>query len=307
MEKQERRGRKILTENRLATVNKRECSFDGLVEQFENGEDGVYSLINEDKNTIFSPKISITQQDLDVIPFLRQLRDSITVWENILKTSTGRNAYIAKKALIESRKEQYVIKQAYQKPIIPNKLTKVNRSYPQLEDTSFLQKTENGAVVAVRGISLMDPRVISIILCNYSRFKEESWGDFTRDIWYLLQVFDDISYRALEKYPIYIRIMELKIDKTQNEEIQKILAAEFDTTYSMEYISNLWRHKIPKMIAEMAQEDFLTWQYKKLDYPMKTCSKCGQTKPAHKQFFSKNKTSKDGWYSICKRCRNKKG
>ena len=60
MEKQERRGRKILTENRLVTVNKRECSFDRLVEQFENGEDGVYSLINEDKNTIFSPKISIT-------------------------------------------------------------------------------------------------------------------------------------------------------------------------------------------------------------------------------------------------------
>jgi len=31
MEKQEKKERKILTENRLSTVNKRECSFEGLV------------------------------------------------------------------------------------------------------------------------------------------------------------------------------------------------------------------------------------------------------------------------------------
>jgi len=53
MEKQERKERKILTDNRLTTVNKRELSFEGLVSQFENGEDGIYSLITEDKNTIF--------------------------------------------------------------------------------------------------------------------------------------------------------------------------------------------------------------------------------------------------------------
>ena len=53
MEKQERRERKILTDNRMTTVNKRETSFEGLVSQFENGEDGIYNLINEDKNVIF--------------------------------------------------------------------------------------------------------------------------------------------------------------------------------------------------------------------------------------------------------------
>ena len=50
MEKQERKERKILTENRMATVNKRETSFEGLVSQFENGEDGIYNLVTEDKN-----------------------------------------------------------------------------------------------------------------------------------------------------------------------------------------------------------------------------------------------------------------
>ena len=39
MEKQERKERKLLTPNRMITVNKRETSFEGLVSQFENGED----------------------------------------------------------------------------------------------------------------------------------------------------------------------------------------------------------------------------------------------------------------------------
>lgn len=53
MEKQERKERKILTDNRMTTVNKRETSFEGLVSQFENGEDGIYNLITENKNMIF--------------------------------------------------------------------------------------------------------------------------------------------------------------------------------------------------------------------------------------------------------------
>ena len=42
--------KKILTENRLSTVGKRETSFEGLVSQFENGEDGIYGIMTEDKN-----------------------------------------------------------------------------------------------------------------------------------------------------------------------------------------------------------------------------------------------------------------
>jgi hypothetical protein len=71
MEKQERKERKILTDNRMTTVNKRETSFEGLVSQFENGEDGIYNLIANDKNVIFQPKISITKKDLEEITELR--------------------------------------------------------------------------------------------------------------------------------------------------------------------------------------------------------------------------------------------
>ena len=53
MEKQEKKERKILTDNRMSTVNKRETSFEGLAGQLENGEDGIYNLIDDNKHTIF--------------------------------------------------------------------------------------------------------------------------------------------------------------------------------------------------------------------------------------------------------------
>ena len=72
MEKEEKKEKKILTENRLTTINKREISYEGLVSQFENGEDGVYNITNEDKYVIFQPKISITKKDREEIPELAQ-------------------------------------------------------------------------------------------------------------------------------------------------------------------------------------------------------------------------------------------
>ena len=60
MDKEERKKKKILTDNRMVTVNKRETSFEGLVGKLENCEDGIYNMIANDKNIIFQPKVSIT-------------------------------------------------------------------------------------------------------------------------------------------------------------------------------------------------------------------------------------------------------
>ena len=304
MEKQEKKERKLLTENRMATVNKRECSFEGLVSQLENGEDGIYNLVHEDKNIIFQPKISITKKDLETIPPLKQLRDTINIWEAALKRTSGKDAFTIKKALIEMRKDQYIIKQAYQRPIIPMHLTRTSSGFHvPLEDRSYLNEDNE---IVMEGVSLMDSNVVSAILCNYSKLKEDSYDQFDGDLWYLLQDFENTTDRALKDYPLYMRLVELKIDKRQNKEIQETLQLEFGIKHSEEYISSLWRNKIPKLIAQEAQAEFLEFQFKDLGLPFKKCSKCGQEKPAHNHFFSINRTSKDGWYSICKCCRNKK-
>ena len=304
MEKQEKKERSLLTENRMVTVNKRETSFEGLVSQLENGEDGIYNLITENKNTIFQPKISITAKDLEEIPLLKQLREAINVWEAKLKTIEGKDAFTMKKALIEMRKDQYLIKTAYRAPIVPNKLTR-SKCMIELPDTVTFD--EEGYPIP-EGVSLLDPKVVSAILCNYSKLKEDSDGAFDRDLWYLMQDFDDICEIALKDYPLYERIVELKIDKVQNLEIQETIQLEFGIKHSLEYISSLWRNKIPKLIASAAEDQYLDWYYfneEKGKY--KKCSRCGQIKLAHNKYFSKNKTNKDGFYSICKCCRNSKG
>jgi len=106
---------------------------------------------------------------------------------------------------------------------------------------------------------------------------------------------------------LYKRLVEYKIDGMQNIDIQIALQQEFGIKHSVEYISSLWRRKIPTLIASAAEDEYLNWYYTQVKPgKFKRCSRCGQVKLAHNKYFSKNKTSKDGFYSICKCCRNKK-
>ena len=66
--KEEKKSKMYLTDNRMVTINRRETSFEGLVAQLENGEDGIYNMMAEDgKNTIFQPKIMITKKDVEEV------------------------------------------------------------------------------------------------------------------------------------------------------------------------------------------------------------------------------------------------
>ena len=234
LEKQEK---KILTENRLSTINKREISFEGLSMQFENGEDGVYNLITN---------------DIETIPFLRQLREGIEAWEEAFPRAQGKDRYIIKNALIEMRKEQYIIKDAFLKPIETVKLTSSIFS-PKLDESISLEP------FSYSGVTLVDPLVVSALLCEYSKLKSDSYKNIKSDTWCLIYDLDKLIEKAMRPHPKFKRILELKINNYQNIEIQKIIQAEFAIYHSQEYFSTVWRNKIPSLIAEAAKKDYLVW------------------------------------------------
>ena len=306
MTKKEKKEKNINTDNRMVTINRRETSFQGLVGKFENGEDGVYNMIiNDDKNILLTPKYKITQEDVDTMPQLRRLRGQIEKLEKLEKTARGKKKYLLKKQIIQMRQDQYIIKNSY-KPVIYS--LNLIKSFSTLDLSDKIEIDEDGNIVNHGLISLFNPTHVSILLCNYSKIKQEADGHFTSDIYYLMQDLQNLVDAALkEKYPIYYDILIYKIDGKTNLEIQELLFAKHGVSHSIEYISSLWRKKIPKLIAEYEEKDYLVWYYTNVKKGQwKRCSRCGQIKLVHNKFFSKNKTSKDHFYSICKDCRNAK-
>ena len=305
MNKKERKERNILTENRMVTVNKRETSYQGLAEKFENGEDGVSNLIHEDKNTILTPKVSITEKDVAEIQPLQDLKEAIEIVKQQEKAATGKRKFLLKKQIIEMCQQQYVIKNEYKPPIYGSNTI---RSFikANLVDDIFINSNNEPQNNGM--ISFFNPKHISALLCNYSALKEEAYGNFVNDGYYLMEDLDKLIETTLkDNYPLYYDLLIYKIDGRQNAEIQLLIEGKYGIKHSIEYISSLWRNKIPKVLAEQAKRDYLIWYYTNIEYgKWKKCSKCGEIKLAHSYFFSINKTSKDGFYSICKACRNQK-
>ena len=308
MTPEEKKEKLILTDNRMVTVNKRETSMQRIVDSLENGEDGLWHMtIENDKNVLLTHKKEITKKDLEEIKPLRDLKEAINILEEEEKNAVGKKKYHIKKTLIEMHQEQYIIKDTY-KPTI-NGLKNTVKSLTRAELCEKIKIDENtGEPVSDCLVTLFNPAHVCALLCNYSALKEDCYDKFTWDFWYLMQDLDNLIEKTLrEDYPLYYKLLIYKIDGKSNADIQALLSQEFDLTYTVEYLSSLWRNKIPKLLAEKAKEDYIIWYYTNKEYgKWKRCSKCGEIKLAHNRFFSKNNTSKDGFYSICKECRNKK-
>ena len=287
--------KRLITSNREQTISRRETSWEGLAEQFEQGEDSINSLIRNDKNILFKPRDKITDRDIAEIPFLRQVRETIAAWETYLRKASGRNAYLAKTALIETRKDQYIIKNAYRKPLFAIAPTFTRKPFTIDVEEEIIDND-----LIYNNASFCNKDFISTILCNYSLLREAAKGDFASDVWFLLESFDELRNRALESDSFYAKVMQYKIEGKTNAEINELLGHQ----HTDEFFSVVWRKKIPKIIADRAFEETLIWLWRKdPSLPWKKCGRCKQEKPAHSYFFNKNKNS---FYSICKECRKKK-
>lgn len=67
----------IITRNRETTIDKREISYEGIVASLENGEDGLYAMIRNDKNQILDPRDPISEEEKNSIPGMREYMNTI--------------------------------------------------------------------------------------------------------------------------------------------------------------------------------------------------------------------------------------
>jgi hypothetical protein len=70
------------------------------------------------------------------------------------------------------RKDQYIIKNAYRKPIVFNKIIH-SHGYMKFEDTTHRFDADGYPIP--EGVSLLDSNTCSAILCNYSKLKQNSF------------------------------------------------------------------------------------------------------------------------------------
>ena len=134
--------------------------------------------IENDKNVLLTHKKEITKKDLEEIKPLRDLREAIEILEENEKRAVGKKKYQIKKALIEMRQEQYVIKDAY-KPTL-NGLKNSVKSLTKVELSEKIRIDENsGEPISNCIITLFNPEHVSALLCNYSALKEDCYDKFT--------------------------------------------------------------------------------------------------------------------------------
>jgi hypothetical protein len=315
MDKKERLQNYILTKNHRQVILGREVSLERFAENIASkkpnwdkdkiGTDEVlYELATNDKNILFNPREPITEEDIKTIPGMKEIVDSIADLIKIIekKKAAGEKYGVQFRQLLDLRQDQYELRAMYKKPI---RMLNVKKSITYL-DLSEEVREENGKVVSTGILNLYTPNHISLLLANYSRIKEESWDNFDNDSHWIIEDLENlIDLTFKDKYPLYYDLIIYKIDGKSNAENQTKLANTYGIRHTPEYLSALWKNKIPKMIAETATKEWLTWYYTEKERgKWKKCSRCGEIKLANNLFFSKNSTSKDGYYSMCKECRN---
>lgn len=303
--KERKEERPIVTKNREVTIAKRQVSFEEIVSNLENGEDGLYALISNDKNQILDPKEKITDRDIDEVPGLREQLDLIDTLQKQFQHAKGLTKYSLKKQIIETWQQIYILKASFRGTPAKGKVSNQVKTMAHMNlDEQITIDPQTLLPVSTGMVSLFNPAHISFLLCYYTQLKQECIDDLMSDMHFLLMDLENLIDDTLkDKYPLLYDLVIWKIDGLTNEEIQHQMRAIYGENHSEQYYSSLWRKRIPKILAEQAQKQWLIWHYTNEEYGYwKYCTGCGQYKLAHPLFFAKN-SSKDGYYSRCKECK----
>lgn len=294
----------IVTRNRQVTASKRQTSLEGLVDQLENGEDGLYALM-ADGPQLLDARDLITDEDLESVPMMREMRLMIDDMSAQFERATGQRRYQLKKGIIETWQQMYLLKASFKGAWASSR---VRRQVQAIGRTSLDENVtlgEDMMPVSDCVVSLYNPAHVSFLLTYWWHLKSETYDDLSSDMRWALLDLESLLSSALRGKPELRDIAVAKMRGVPSSELVGAINSRYGTHHSEQYLSTLWRRVIPRMVADEAARHHLMWLWSTdPSKPWKLCATCGWLKPRHPLWFPRNSSS-DGYYSKCKCCRSK--
>lgn len=292
-----------LTSYKNTSISKNESDFEFNTEA--NGNVEKESDVGNYKKVI---KLSVTREDINQLPTMQQLQDvinfchkKINIYNGLIKQYDGISfiSEYTKEKLSFARSEAT----KYQKL---SALMKDNQKFVKMmtkRPIYFKQPLHDTTKYDLSCIDLGNPHHIIALLENYSRFKENTYEDLTSDLRFIMMDLDNlIENTKLQSYEK--RIIVMKIDGCNAEEILDTLFNEYGFEWDDSYLSEVYREIIPKKISQQYKIEYEDWYYREVERGQyKRCSKCGEIKLVNK--FGKDTRNNDGYKSICRECDKK--
>lgn len=238
-------------------------------------------------------KVKVTNEDRELHPELADTGRLIERLKKMIDTgvdSTGQeisedNMRKIRWYLIDIRKDEVAMKEMLKGYI------RFKRLSPEGEEKDF------------SGFSFQNVNHVRVLFENYAELKQNSFDDTHGDLKIILEVFEEVvDVTDFQEYMFDIFIM--KIDGLSRKKIVNNIKEKHDLDFSESRISQITKNVIPEMIVETYKKSYEDWVYTFVIKGIyKTCSKCGETKLASKQYFSPHKKGKYGLHSQCRSCR----
>lgn len=173
------------------------------------------------------------------------------------------------------------------------------------------REVKNSCQTTVRAVDLRDPNSWLQLLPYYNtiynaKLEAEERHDIESEaplLWNTIQYYFDRAHMQAE----YRLIVDMKSENWRNEDINAELRRRGLKTFSVNYISTIYKKRIPKILAQAVETHFELALA--LDQPdeWKHCTKCGKLLHLDGNNFRRLHKSKDGFVGSCKQCDKKKG
>ena len=301
------------------------------------GADQLHFQDFQKRNPYVKKLTPITTDDLD-IPGMADLRDGIQYLARVLAIAQGKipheegdpvlsnsqHIYILQHWLIDLRRHQYYLKDAYRPAIHfqtvptprPQKIDFTQDSFYWIAPEEYERRRQESLlplpdpewnedhtavkwIIQRQTVDFTNPAHIRALFDFYSDIYEQDWEDPYSWGRILLMDFDALVDRCnFSEERLYILIR--KIDKATVEQIVGEIKEKFGLGYAPSHVSSIINKELPQKIALLAEREKMQFETPLAE--KKKCKKCGNYFPANTLFFGRHTSRPDGLTLLCKGC-----